>query len=122
MIMRKICKSSVEDLAIQRLEGQGYTYLYSPEIAPDSETQMRASFEDVLLFEKVKAAIDRLNPAIPHAACTVALKQVQRFHSPELFTNNKQIRTLKTLRDALLPKLMSEEVQVRYCEKGTINE
>jgi len=111
--MPKITESSVEDLAIQRLEEQGYSYLSGPDIAPDSETPMLASFEDVLLLETLKAAIDRLNPSIPPAFRINALKQVQHSHAPELIANNQKIRTLKTLRDTLLPKLMSEEVRVR---------
>jgi len=111
--MLKITESAVEELAIQQLEALGYHYLYGLEIAPDGETPMRASFEDVLLLETLKAAIDRLNPSIPPAFRINALKQVQHSHAPELIANNQKIRALKTLRDTLLPKLMSEEVRVR---------
>ena len=34
-------------------------------------------------------------------------------------TNQKQIRTLETLRDTLLPKLMSGEVRVKYVTTDT---
>jgi type I restriction enzyme, R subunit len=61
----KISESSVEDLAIERLIDQGYSYLPGPEIAPDSATPMRGSFEDVLLLDQVRAAINRLNPHLP---------------------------------------------------------
>ena len=120
--MPKITESTVEELAIQCLEEEDYFYLAGPEIAPEGETPLRASFEDVLLLEKVKAAIDNLNPGIPPAACTVAPKQVRRFHSLALIADNQQIRTLKTRRDTLLSKPKSEEVQVRYYEKGPKNE
>jgi len=109
--MPKITESTIEDLAIQCLDELGYTYFPGPEIAPDGETPMRASFEDVLLLETLKAAIDRLNPSIPPAFRINALKQVQHSHAPELVANNQKIRTLKTLRDTLLPKLMGGEVQ-----------
>ncbi len=105
--MPKITESAVEDLAIQRLEEQGYTYLSGPEIAPDGETPMRASFEDVLLLEKVKAAIDRLNPTIPPAARADALKQIQRFHSPELIANNEAFH-----------RLLTEGINVTYQKDG----
>lgn len=105
--MPKITESAVEDLAIQHLEEQGYTYISGPEIAPDSETPMRASFEDVLLLEKVKAAIDRLNPGIPPATRADALKQIQRFHSPELITNNEAFH-----------RLLTEGINVTYQKDG----
>jgi len=41
--MPKITESSMEDLAIQRLEEQGYTYLPGPEIAPVNQTDERES-------------------------------------------------------------------------------
>jgi type I restriction enzyme S subunit len=34
--------------------------------------------------------------------------------TPKLHANSQQIRTLETLRDTLLPKLMSGEVRVDY--------
>jgi len=79
--MPKITESAVEDLAIERLEDQGYFYHPGPDIVPDAKSPMRGSLEDVLLLEKVKAAIDRLNPTIPPAARVDALKQIQRFHT-----------------------------------------
>ena len=83
--LSKITEFVLEDFVIQCLEGQGYTYIPGPDIFPEGETPMRTSFEDVLLLEKVKAAIDRLNPGIPPAARADALKQIQRFHSPSSF-------------------------------------
>jgi len=103
----KITESAVEDLAIQRLEEQGYTYIPGPDIAPDSETPLRASFEDVLLLEKVKQAIDRLNPTIPFAARADALKQIQRFHSPELISNNEAFH-----------RLLTEGINITYQKDG----
>ncbi len=50
----KITESAIETFAIELLEKQGYHYIYGPDIAPDSETPERASFEDVLLLGKIK--------------------------------------------------------------------
>ncbi len=105
--MTRITESAVEDLAIQRLEDQGYTYISGPEIAPDGDRPMRASFEDVLLLEMVKAAIDRINPSIPPATRADALKQIQRFHSPELISNNEAFH-----------RLLTEGINVTYQKDG----
>lgn len=105
--MTRISESAVEDLAIECLLEQGYAYLPGPEIAPDGKTPLRASFEDVLLLEKVRAAIDRLNPGIPPAARAGALRQIQRFHSPELITNNETFH-----------RLLTEGINVTYQRDG----
>ena len=105
--MPRITESAVEDLAIQLLEKQGYAYLPGPQIAPDGETPMRSSYEDVLLLEKVRTAIDRLNRLIPPAARADALKQVQRFHAPELIANNESFH-----------RLLTEGINVTYQKEG----
>ncbi len=46
--MKKLTESQIEEYAIELLEKQGYHYIYGPDIAPDSDTPARQSF-DVLL-------------------------------------------------------------------------
>ena len=105
--MPRITESAIEDFAIERLIHQGYTYIPGPEIAPDSARPMRFSFEEVLLLDQVSAAIDRLNPHIPPAAQADALKQVQRFHAPELIANNEAFH-----------QLLTEGVNITYQQDG----
>lgn len=87
--MTKITESHIEEFAIELLEKQGFQYLYGPEIAPDSETPLRQGFDEVVLVEKLKSAIDRINPSIPSNAREDALQQVRRIHSPQLITGNE---------------------------------
>jgi type I restriction enzyme R subunit len=47
MTKNKITESEIEKFAIELLEKQGYQYIYAPDIAPDSETPQKSSFEDV---------------------------------------------------------------------------
>jgi len=49
----KITENEIELFAIELLEKQGFEYIYAPNIAPDSQTPMRESFEDVILKEKL---------------------------------------------------------------------
>jgi type I restriction enzyme R subunit len=51
--MTKITESAIETFAIELLEKHGYQYLYGPDIAPDSETPERSSFEDIILLERL---------------------------------------------------------------------
>ena len=100
----KITEFAIEKFAIELLEKQGYQYIYAPSIAPDRDTPERQSFEDVWLSERLQTAVSRTTK---NKAKTIDAKNDQKI-------NNKQIQTLKKLRDTLLPKLISGEVRIKY--------
>jgi hypothetical protein len=60
-----ITESAIETFAIELFEKLGYQYFYGPAIAPDSEKPERERFEDVLLLERLRRAVARINPSIP---------------------------------------------------------
>jgi type I restriction enzyme R subunit len=108
--MNKITESAIEEFAIELLKKSGYQYVYAPNIAPDSDTPERNRFEDVLLLERLQSAVGRITQ---NKAKTIDTNDDQGI-------NNKQIHTLEKLRDTLLLKLMSGEVQVE-CEKDGVS-
>jgi len=61
----KVTENTIEKFAVQLLEHQGYAYVYGPAIAPDSDTPERASFEEVLLLERLRKAARRINAHLP---------------------------------------------------------
>jgi len=92
----KITESAIEKFAIELLEKQGYQYIYGPDIAPDGETPERSFFEDILLLEKIKYAVFRINPTIPVDAQEDAIKQILRLNSPDLIANNETFHRMLT--------------------------
>jgi type I restriction enzyme, R subunit len=80
----RFTESVVEEAALEWLTTLGYAVLHGPEIAPGEAAAKRASYNDVLLVDRLKAAMARINPKIPATA----------------------------IDDAFLPKLLSGEVQV----------
>ena len=70
----KLTESAIEALAIEQFEKLGYQYLYAPAIAPDSDTLERGRFEDVVLLERLRSAVARINPTIPADAREEAVK------------------------------------------------
>jgi type I restriction enzyme, R subunit len=94
--MTKITENAIEQLAIERLEALGYSYIYAPDIAPDSPAPERDSFEQVLLVERLKKAVHRINTHLPDEAHTEAIKEIQRIASPELLANNEAFHRLIT--------------------------
>ena len=105
--MHKITEDAVEQFAIELFERLDYQYLHGPDIAHDSDNPLRDSFEDVLLQESVRTAINRINPTIPPGAREDAFKQVQRIHSPELLANNETFH-----------RMLTEGIKVSYQHEG----
>ena len=87
--MTKITENEIELFAIELLEKQGFKYIYAPNIAPDSETPMRASFEDVILKEKLQNSLTVINPTLDYDQIEYAVKQIERLKSTELLTDNE---------------------------------
>ena len=94
--MPKMTESAIEALALERLQALGYSYYSGPDIAPDGETPLRASFESPLLESALQAAVDRLNPAIPAVARQEAVRQVVRLVAPDLLGANEAFHQLLT--------------------------
>ena len=103
----KITESAIEKFTVELLEKQGYDYYYGPDIALDGNTPARQSFEDVLLLEKLKEAVARINPAIPADTREDAIKQLQRINSPELIANNETFH-----------RMLTEGIHVSYRKDG----
>lgn len=107
MTTTKITESEIENFAIELLERQGYRYIYGPDIASDSDTPERSSFEDVLLLERLRTAVGRINPGVPADAREDAIRQLQRLNSPELISNNETFH-----------RMLTEGVNVSYQKDG----
>ena len=105
--MAKITEKDIELYAIEELENLGYSYIYGPDIAPDTEAKERTSFDQVILTERLKKAIDRINLTIPNNAKEDALKQVLRIGTPDLLTDNETFH-----------KILTEGINVTYQKDG----
>lgn len=103
----KIYEQAVEELAIEHLEQLGYQYLYGPTIAPDGESPERQSYDDVILKDRLRSAISRINPTITPDLQEDAFKQILRIQSPELLTNNERFH-----------RMMTEGIGVTYHQDG----
>lgn len=93
--MTKMTESDIELMAIEQLEGLGYTYVYGPEIESKGSNPLR-SYKQVILEAKVLQALQRLNPHLSEEKCIEALKQVTNLQSPEMLSNNHTFHRLLT--------------------------
>lgn len=82
--MTKLTEADIEQMTIKLLEAQGWKHLYGPDIAPDGAMPMRSTLDEVVLREKLTAAVRRLNPALPATLTDEAVKMVLRLDSPDM--------------------------------------
>lgn len=107
-MIERLNENAIELLAIKRLEALGYEYVYGGDIAPDSASPERESFADVLLIERLRQAVKRINPNIAQSALDEAIKTIQRISSPELLANNEEFH-----------RHLTEGVNITYQKDGS---
>ena len=81
-------ESTIEQAAIDWLQDLGYDYAFGPDLAFDGSTPERENYEDVILSDRLRDAVARINPDIPPAAREEALRQLTRRTHPSLLLNN----------------------------------
>ena len=89
-----VTEDAVEQQMLQWLAGLGWSAAHGPDISPpDSKTPgtERVSYRDVVLADRLRAAIARLNPLLPASAREDALRRVLNPNVPGLVNANRQV-------------------------------
>lgn len=87
-------EDQLEQEALGWLAEVGYATRYGPDLAPDGASLERADYRQVVLVERLRAAVDRLNPAMPAAARADAVAQVLDLGDPVLLSANRRFHKL----------------------------
>jgi type I restriction enzyme R subunit len=106
--MAVISEDHIEQVVIQEFIDLGYHYLNGADISPDGLFKER-EYHEVVLKQRLQAAIAKLNPTVPAEAQEEALRKVLRSNSPVLFQNNYQFH-----------KYLTEGVDVEYRKSDRI--
>ncbi len=86
--MKVITENEIEEIGLEYFDRLGYGIIHAPDISSDGERPER-QYNEVVLVNRLRSAIDRLNPTIPYDAREEALKKVLRTNSPNLLINNE---------------------------------
>lgn len=108
---KPITESEVEQAVLGILKDLGYKTLWGPDIAPapDGVRPERKSYADVVLVDRLKEALERINPAIPVEAREEAIKKVLPSESQSLVVDNQGFH-----------KMIVEGIDVEYRKGGQI--
>ena len=88
-LMNSITESDIETATLDWLADLGYTVLHGPDIAPETLSAERSRYEDVVLTQRLRDAVARLNPNIPAESQEEAIQKILSPNSPALVQNNR---------------------------------
>ena len=94
--MFKYNESELEVATLEWLEELGYDIVEGPNIAPDGESPERESFQDVVLVDRLRDALRRINPTLDIKVIEEAIQKIIANASPNLILNNQQFHKLAT--------------------------
>ena len=107
MTTNKITESQIETFALEVLQTLGWEYVHGLSIAPGAENAERESFEQIILTQRLRKAVARLNPDIPADVQEQAVQKVLRIYSPDVLHNNETFH-----------QFLIEKVKIPYQQDG----
>jgi type I restriction enzyme R subunit len=107
-VMHTITETEVEKISLDFLIDLRYELLSGPDISPDGP-YLERKYNEVVLINRVRSAIDKLNPGISAEGKEDALKKVLRTESPNLLINNETFH-----------QYLTEGIDIEYRKDGNI--
>ena len=105
--MNPITENNIETFAIEILNKLGWQNVHGLSIAPGAECAERESFGQIILTQRLRKAVARLNRDIPTDAQEQAVQKVLRIYSPDMLHNNETFH-----------QFLVEKVKIPYQQDG----
>ncbi|SCG82556.1 type I restriction enzyme, R subunit [Proteiniborus sp. DW1] len=99
----------LEQACIEILQDLGYDYVFGPDISCDGDYPERKDYHEVILEQRVRDALYRINKDLPAIAIEDAYRQIITFNSPMLEENNRYFH-----------RLLVEGIEVTFKDKNNI--
>ena len=84
-----LSEDDLEQQCLQWFAEQGWDVLHGPDIAPDGDNPLRASFHDVFLRPVMLEQLQTINPHLPVSVLEEVILRIAHAHSPDLVVSNK---------------------------------
>jgi len=94
--MAFLSEAQLEAALLAQLAGLGYACASDELIGPDGQRPERAAHDEVVLVQRLRAAVARLNPALPPEAQAEATRRLTQSELPKLLEENRRIHRLLT--------------------------
>ena len=101
-----INEETVEQACLDYFRALGYETVYGPEIGPGGIAEERVSWDEVILTERLRDAVQRINKDLPFSAVDAVVTTVLRAESQNAISENLRLH-----------QLVTQGVAVEYREK-----
>lgn len=102
-------ESTLEKATLEWLHDLGYSVIFGNDIAPEEPAAERIDYGEVILPERVKESLRRINPKVPAEALEDAFRKITRPASVSLVGNNR-----------IFHQFLTNGVEVEYRKDGRI--
>jgi type I restriction enzyme R subunit len=89
-------ESDLEQAALEWFEELNYEKAYGPDISPEGEYPERQYYHEVILKDRLRDALIRINKNLPREAIEEAIRIIEVPRSPSLLINNKAFQKMIT--------------------------
>ena len=89
-------EDELEKACISYFEELGYEYVFGPNIAPDGEACERVNYSTIVLEERLRNAVYKINPKSDRKSKEEAIRKALITDSPSLIINNKNFHKMLT--------------------------
>ncbi len=117
--MNGVTESTVEQAALAWLESVGWQVRNGAEIAPGEPAAERDDYGQVVLGQRLRDALARLNPALPAGALDDAFRKLTRPEGAELIQRNRALHLL--LVDGVTVEYRDAEGSIRGAQARVID-
>lgn len=86
-----LTESDIEHIALEHLQSVGWDVAYGADISPDAKQSERSCYRQVILTQRLRDAIHRLNPSIDEDACERVVQMINNTHASDLSHENQAL-------------------------------
>ena len=112
-------ESTVESAALAWLEAIGWRIAHGADIAPGAPRTERADYSEVILAQRLRDALARLNPELPAEALEDALRKLARPEGADLIQRNRALHRL--IVDGVTVEYRNAESAIRGAQARVID-
>ena len=117
--MTTLTEADVEQAALAWLEDLGWRVAHGPDIAPGAYGAARADYGQVVLQQRLRSALARLNPNLPAGALDDAFRQLTRPGGAALETRNRAFHRM--LVDGVTVEYRADYSSIRGAQAQVVN-
>ena len=117
--MRQFAESIVEDAAVSWLESLGWGIKHGAEIAPDTLFAEQSDYNQVILSQRLRDALFRLNPSLPPEAIEDAYRKIHRLEGTTVEARNRHFHHL--LVDGVTVEYRNKEGEIRGAQAQVLD-